>query len=55
MTCASAAELIEMLFDDRLVWVGLTHGLDWIGLGWVHYSKSTKKFERITLMHLKHG
>jgi len=33
MTCASAAELIEMLFDDRLVWVGLTHGLDWVGLG----------------------
>ena len=39
------------------------HGLDWVGsrfsvfggLGWVHYSKSTKKFETIMLMHLKHG
>ena len=27
----------------------------WIGLGWVHYSKSTKIFERIVLIHLKHG
>ena len=26
-------------------WVGLTHGLDWIGLGWVHYSKSTKNLK----------
>ena len=36
-------------------WVGLTHGLGWVGLGqdfsffgglgWVHYSKSTKNLK----------
>jgi len=45
--------------------VGLTRRLDWVGLGrdflvfgglgWVHYGKSTLKFESIVLMHLKHG
>ena len=44
-------------------WVGLTHGLGRLGrdfflffggLGWVHYNKSTKKFESIMLVHLKH-
>jgi len=41
----------------------VVHGLGWVGsgwveifsvfggLGWVHYSKSTKKLERIMLMH----
>jgi len=27
----------------------------WVRLGWVHYSKSILKFERILLMHLKQG
>ena len=26
-------------------WVGLTHGLGWVGFGWVHYSKSTKNLK----------
>jgi len=27
----------------------------WVGLGWVHCSKSIRIFERIVLVHLKHG
>ena len=36
-------------------WVGLGRDFSvFRGLGWVHYSKSIK-FERISLLHLKHG
>jgi len=27
----------------------------WVALGWVHCSKSIRIFERIVLVHLKHG
>jgi len=40
-------------------WVGLTHGLGWIEIFQFWWVGSTKakvlKFERIILMHLKHG
>ena len=37
-------------------WVGLGRDFSvFDGLGSVHYSESTKKFERIVLMRLKHG
>jgi len=52
--------------DHSCSWVGLTHGLGRAGLGWVEIfqflvgrvgSTTAKvlKFERISLMHLKHG
>jgi len=47
----SASELSMGWVDP---WVGLGRDFSIFGgLGWVHYSKSTKKFERTTLMHLK--
>jgi len=58
-------------YDQSCPWVGLTHGLGWAGLGWVGLSRDFSvfgglgwvgstaakvlKFERISLMHLKHG
>ena len=37
-------------------WVGSRFFSFWsVGFGCVHYSKNTKKFDRIILMHLKHG
>ena len=55
-------KLVEQMGDkmkgmrQSCPWVGLTHGLDWAGLGWVG-STTAKilKFERISLLHLKHG
>jgi len=60
-----------MMMMQEAAWVGLTHGLGWVGLGWVGLgvdfsvfgglrwvgSTAAKalKFERISLMHLKHG
>ena len=35
--------------------IGATAELSMGSLGWVHYSKTTNKIERIVSMHLKHG
>ena len=42
--------------DVLAMWaIGATAELSMGSLGWVHYSKSTNKIERIVSMHLKHG
>ena len=61
-------EALNTQVGQSCPWVGLTHGLGWVGLGqdfwffcWVElgWVGSTRakvlKFERIMLMHLRHG
>jgi len=47
--CGAIRESQCMLATVRIAqscpFVRLTHGLGWVGLGWVHYSKSTKNLK----------
>ena len=50
----TSAESFMGWVDPWVGSVGSRFFLFFGGLGWVHYNKSTKKFESIMLVHLKH-